>query len=67
LKLTFYGEKKARSSVVSAREKFVFVNDEVVYKEWQKCPHFQKNVNTSIALNELEKQLSFRQQSKSTK
>ena len=63
----FYGEKKTIFSAVSAREKIVFVNGEVVYKEWQKGPHFQNNGNTSVALNELEKQLLFRQQSKSAK
>ncbi len=62
----FYGEKKPIFSDVSAREKIVFVNDEVVYKEWQMCPQFQNNGNTSVALCELEKQLSFRQQGKST-
>ena len=67
IQTNFYGEKKTRFSAVSAREKIVFVNDEVVYKEWQKFPQFQNNGNTSVALNELEKQLSFRQQSKSTK
>ena len=60
IETNFYGEKKPIFSVVSAREKIVFVNDEVVYKEWQKCPYFQINGNTSVALNELEKQLSFR-------
>ena len=67
IETNFYGEKKTKLSAVSAREKIVFVNDEVVYREWQKCPQFQNNGNTSVALNELEKQLSFRQQSKSAK
>ena len=52
----FYSEKKTICPAVSAREKIVFVNDEVVYREWQKCPQFQNNGNTSVALNELEKQ-----------
>jgi hypothetical protein len=67
IETNFYSEKKTICSVISASEKIVFVNDEVVYKEWQKYPHFQNNGNTSVALNELEKQLLFRKQSKSAK
>lgn len=67
IKTNFYGEKKSIFSAVSAREKTVFVNDEVVYKEWQKCPQFQNNGGISVALNELEKLLSFRQHSQSSK
>ena len=43
IETNFYGEKKTKLSAVSAREKIVFVNDEVVYREWQKCPQFQNN------------------------
>lgn len=67
IETNFYGEKKTRFSAVSAREKVVFVNDEVVYKEWQTCPQFQKEGNTSVALQNFEEQLLLRQQSKSTK
>ena len=66
IETNFYGDKKTIFSTVSAREKIVFVNDEVVYREWQKCPQFKNNGNTSVALCELEKQLSFTQQGKST-
>lgn len=67
IQTNFYGEKKSKFSVVSGREKVVFVNDEIVFKEWQSWPQFQHKENTSVALENLEKQLSFRKQSQSSK
>ena len=67
IKVNYYGEPRGKFSIVKAREKIVFVNDEIVYKEWQSWPQFQHKENTSVALDNLEKQLSFRKQSQSSK
>jgi len=67
VKVNYLGELKNKHSNIYAREKIVSVNDEIVYKEWEKCPHFLQTGNTSVALHEFEKQLSFRQQIKSAK
>ena len=67
IEIKMIGEQSDKFCPVIAREKIVYVNDEVVYKEWQSWPQFQHKENTSVALENLERQLSFRKQSQSAK
>ena len=67
IKVDFIGEPIAKFSKIVAKEKSVFVNGELVFKEWQSWPQFQNIENTSVALENLEKQLSFRYHGGSSK
>ena len=67
--VNYYGEKPKDKSfkVVKSREKKVSVNGDLVYTEWQSWPQFHHKENTSVALENLESQLSLRNHSSSSK
>lgn len=67
IETNYYGEKKELMSPVTDIEKVVTIDDEVVYKQWQKSQFETENRKLTDALNELDNQLFFRQQCKSTK
>ena len=67
IEIRMIGEQSGKFCPITAREKVVYVNDELVYKEWQSWPQFHHKENTSVALENLERQLSFRYQSSGSK
>lgn len=69
IEVTYYGESQRDGTfgTVKSREKKVSVNGELVYTEWQTWPQFHHKGNTSVALENLERQLSFRKHSSSGK
>ena len=69
IEVTYLGEPtiKLSGGIINSREKKVTVNGELIYTEWQTWPQFHHKENTSVALENLERQLSTRKQSQSTK
>ena len=69
IEVNFYGElqKDKDFKTVNSREKIVYVNGELIYKEWQSWPQFHHKESTSVALENLERQLSFRKHCSSGK
>ena len=57
--VSYLGEN-GNFGAVKAVEKSITVNGSLVYKEWQSWPQYHHKANTSVVLNELEKQLSFK-------
>lgn len=60
-------EKKEVFSEITAREKIVFFNDQIVYKEYSNLTMDGYKQQTGAILEKLEEQVSFWKQSKTTK
>ena len=61
IEVTYFGQPNKLGGTINSREKKVSVNGELIYTEWQSWPQFHHKENTSVALENLERQLSFRQ------
>lgn len=65
IEISLLGQTANPFSTVTGRKKTVRINGETVYEEYESYPQFSRTTKTGVLLNDLQRHLSFRQQTKS--